>query len=270
MKTPLLAFLAALALVPPALALVPSALAAYPTPFAEQGGLGVQARDGARYTATAAGPNTLLHAIRPQPLTRTLHGHFGVPRLTQSGQMGGLSRDGRTLVLQSMGVRSVTRFVVVGTSDLTTLQTIVLHGAFGFDALSPNATRLYLIQHTSAEDIQHYVVRAYDLRAHRLLPGRIADKTQKDWLMQGFAVSRATTADGRWAYTLYANPGGYPFIHALDTVAGTAHCIGLPWTVTDQSPVFGFRLVVRGASVAVLRPDGSTWKRVNRQSWRLS
>ena len=73
-------------------------------------------------------------------------------------------------------------------------------------------------------------MRAYDLATHTLLPGRIADKTQKSWVMQGWAVSRATTADGRWDYTLYANPGGYPFIHALDTVRGVAHCIGLPWT----------------------------------------
>jgi hypothetical protein len=35
------------------------------------------------------------------------------------------------------------------------------------------------------QDIQHYIVRAYDLNAHKLLPGRIADKTQKSWVMQG-------------------------------------------------------------------------------------
>ncbi len=263
-----LGFLAAVAAL---LALAPAARAAYPTPFAVQGGTGVKGADGTRYLASAAGTDTRVVALRGDsaPL-RTLHGRFGIPRLTQDGQMGGLSRDGRTLVLQSMGIHPVTRFVVLRTSDLATLQTVVLHGAFGFDALSPDASRLYLIQHTSAEDIQHYVVRAYDLRAHRLLPARIADKTQRSWVMQGWAVSRATSVDGRWAYTLYANPGGYPFIHALDTVAGTAHCVGLPWTAPDQGPVFEFRLVVRGGSIAVLRPDGSTWKRVNRASWKLS
>src|SRR5207237_2690765 len=96
----------------------------------------------------------------------------------------------------------------------------------------------YLIQHSSADDLQRYTVRAYDLTAHQLVPGRIADKTQKSWVMQGFAVNRATTDDGRWVYTLYMNPGGYPFIHALNTVRGVAHCIGLPWTATNQGPVY--------------------------------
>ncbi len=198
MKTSLVVLLAALAL-------APAGLAAYPTPLAVQGGAGVQAADGTRYTVLAAGPDTRLFA---GTRSRTIHGHFGIPRLTQAGQMGGLSRDGRTLVLQNMGVRDLSRFVVVRTSDVATLQTVVLHGTFGFDALSPDAGRLYLIQHGSTEDVQHYVVRAYDLRARRLLPGRIADKTQQGWTMQGWAVSRATGADGRWAYTLYANPGG--------------------------------------------------------------
>ena len=38
--------------------------------------------------------------------------------------------------------------------------------------------------------------------------------------MQGWAVAASATANGRWAYTLYANPGGFPFVHALDTVQG--------------------------------------------------
>jgi hypothetical protein len=43
-------------------------------------------------------------------------------------------------------------------------------------------------------------------------------------------MARATSSDGRYVYTVYANSGGYPFVHALDTVAGRAHCIGIPWT----------------------------------------
>jgi hypothetical protein len=254
---------ASLLLLGAALALVPSALAAYPTPFAQRGGAGV---DG--YVASAAGPHATRLAHGAQAVT--IRGVYGIPRLTQSGQMGGLSRDGRTLVLQNMGFAATSRFVVVRTSDLRTLDTIVLHGAFGFDALSPDASRLYLIQHRSLQDVQRYVVREYDLRTHRLLPGTIADKTQKGWTMRGWAIARATSADGRWAYTLYANPGGYPFVHALDTVRGVAHCVGLPWHEADQTPVWSFRLAVRGGSLAVLRRDGSTWKRVDRVTWRLS
>jgi len=31
-------------------------------------------------------------------------------------------------------------------------------------------------------------------------------------------MTRTTSVDGRWVFTLYQNPGGYPFVHALDTV----------------------------------------------------
>jgi hypothetical protein len=44
--------------------------------------------------------------------------------------------------------------------------------------------------------------------------------------MQGFAVTRTTSRDGRWAYTLYA--GNENFVHALDTVGGKAFCIDVP------------------------------------------
>jgi hypothetical protein len=108
--------------------------------------------------------------------------------------------------------------------------TVKLHGDFAFDALSPHGSRLYLIQHTSTKNLDRYIVRAYDLRGHRLLPGTIADRTQRGWIMQGIPMARATSGNGRYVYTLYANSGGYPFIHALDSVAGTAHCIGIPWT----------------------------------------
>ena len=44
--------------------------------------------------------------------------------------------------------------------------------------------------------------------------------------MQGFPAKRTASKDGRWVYTMYANPNGYPFVHALDTVNGVAHCVG--------------------------------------------
>src|SRR5439155_1061114 len=86
----------------------------------------------------------------------------------------------------------------------------------------------------------------YDLDAHRLLPGRVADKAQKSWVMQGFAAARATSPDGRWVYTLYANPGGYRFVHGLDTVRGVAHCFGLPWTSVYQNAIFDTKLALVG------------------------
>ena len=226
-----------------------------------------------QFVALKAGANTLVKAVATETGStvrqQTVSGAFGVPVLTQSGFAGGLFHDGSALVLQNVGLERTSRFVILDTQSLATRDTIALKGTFGFDALSPDGSRLYLIQHTSTDDIEHYIVRAYDLATHTLLPGRIADKTQKSWVMQGWAISRATTADGRWDYTLYANPGGYPFIHALDTVRGVAHCIGLPWTAV-QDPVYNFSLALKGTSLAVKWQDGRTWRRVDTRSWRIT
>ena len=62
--------------------------------------------------------------------------------------------------------------------------------------------------------------------------------------MEGFATTRTTSGDGRWVYTLFMRPGGYPFVHALDTVRGVAHCIGLPWTASNQAPLMGMRMTL--------------------------
>jgi len=147
-----------------------------------------------------------------------------------------------------------------------------LHGSFAFDALSPDAKTMYLIQHVSQQDSTRYIVRAYDLERGRLLPGRIADRTQKSWIMQGFPVTRTASADGRWVYTLYQNPGGYPFVHALDTVRGVAHCVGIPWS-GDQAGVWNLRLALRNGerTLAVVRAGGGgPYTSIDTGTWRLS
>ena len=174
-------------------------------------------------------------------------------------------------MLQNVGLKATSSFMIVGAKDLAPRSTITLKGTFGFDALSPDGSRLYLIQHTSVNDIQHYIVRVYDLKTHKLLPGRVADKSQQSWVMQGFAVDRVTTADGRWAYTLYSNPGGYPFVHALDTVRGVAHCIGVPWRGSENEP-WNMRLALRndGKSLAVNQQTGATFVAIDTATWKIS
>jgi hypothetical protein len=255
-----------------ALVLVPSALAAYPTPYAAQGDPGVLSRDGTlRYVAyEAPGQTTLLAAVGAGEGSRlksaNVRGAFGIPMLTYTGVAGGLSHDGRTLVLQSVGVPPTTQFKIVRTRDLAVSETISLKGLFGYDALSPDGRRLYLIQHRSSEGFNRYVVRAFDLVAHKLLPGRIADRAQKSWVMQGQATARATSADGRWVYTLYANPGGYPFVHALDTVKAVAHCVGLPWPATDanQQGVYKLLLSIEGRLLKV-----GDYATIDRMTWQV-
>ena len=259
-----------------ALVVVPGASAAYPGPYAVQGGEGLLSADhSVRFVALKAGTSTL---VRANPLndaataiSQTIPGSFGVPTLTVNGPGSGLFRDGSTFVLQSMGLQPSTHFVLLRTADLSTRDQIDLNGTFGFDALSPDGKMMYLIQHRTVQDIQHYIVRAYDLSAHKLLSGRIADKTQKSWVMQGWAVSRVESSNGRWAYTLYANPGGTPFVHALDTVKGVAHCVGIPWAPTDsnQSEIFSAQLTLDGTKLAV-RTQGNVYRFISTKSWKVS
>ena len=195
-----------------------------------------------------------------------LPGRWGIPLVTLTyGTRGGLSPDGRTLVLGddvSPGgtLRGLSRFAVVDTSKLALVRTVSLRGDYSFDALSPHGRWLYLIHHLSARNGTRYQVRAYDLRAGALVPGVIADKTQASWLMAGYPVSRATSAGGRWVYTLYDQPDNYPFVHALDTVNRTAVCIGLPWAWASpyQSNVIGeAKLTLAGRTLRIAGGNGS-------------
>jgi hypothetical protein len=186
-------------------------------------------------------------------------GSWGIPTLAAGVQTGeGLSWNGRTLVLASTAppYSSPSKFLLVDARRLQVDRTIVLPGSFSFDALSPDASRLYLIEYTHGQtgDLSRYIVRGYDLRTNRLLAGRIADRTQRSWAMKGSPLTRTWSGGGRWVYTLYENPGGYPFIHALDTVRGVAHCIRLPWEEDrSQNGLYNLVLGVRdgGRTLAV-------------------
>jgi hypothetical protein len=265
------------------LAAAPAALAGGPNPGVTQAGTGVAAPGGGvRYVAIWAKGVTTVEAVRisdGRVLRFTeLRGHFGVPAVTFNGATGGLSSDGSTLVLgdtargtQEYPLKQRSSFAILSTKPLRLQATVLLRGDFAFDALSPDASRLYLIQHVSQADLSRYVVRAYDLERQRLLPGRIADRTQRGWTMQGSPVNRVTSAGGRWVYTLYQNPANYPFVHALDTVTGTAHCIGIPWT-GSQDAVWKLRMSLRdgGRTLSVQSRSGKEYVAVTKGTWRIT
>jgi hypothetical protein len=128
-----------------------------------------------------------------------------------------------------------------------------LRGSWSFDALSPDGKTLYLIEHVNRRDVSQYRVRAYDLEAKRLLPDPIRDPKTGE-VMHGYPVTRATSADGRWVYTLY-QAEHHSFVHALDTVNREAACVDLPKGtppeyVSDAKLSFGRRgdLVVNSRS----------------------
>jgi hypothetical protein len=194
----------------------------------------VAAADGVRFTATRSAGATTVRAVREGTVvaTATFHGSWGIPAITSVGAPGGLSPDGRVLVLAEQSIpdhlRTQSHFLVLSTADLSVRSTIVLKGEFGFDVLSPNARWLYLIQHTTRNDLVAYRVRAYDLRQRRLLPGTIVAKGESA-TMRGYPVTRATSRMGTWVYTLYTRGTGKPFVHALNAAQRYAVCIDLPW-----------------------------------------
>jgi hypothetical protein len=201
----------------------------------------------------------------------SLVGPWGLPWLASGAE--GLSHDGRILVLaETSGLgTSPSLFELVDAKRMRILRTISLRGYFSFDALSPDGSRLYLIQYVAGNggDFQDYVVRAYDVRRQRLLPGKIVDRKEKEESMAGSPVTRVTSADGRWVYTLYAKPSGGMFVHALDTVRATAHCIDLP-SAPNHAALQGPTLSLRDHTLAVNLRDGRPWLDISLATWRVS
>jgi hypothetical protein len=197
-------------------------------------GLDGVARGKVRYVAFATGDRTVLELIQRRGgrvLNYTmLPGNYGVPLVAFDGTTGGLSHDGRTLILGDAfggpALRKKSSFAVVDVRRFRLRHTIQLRGDFAFDALSPDGRMLYLIQHVSLPE-SRYRVRVYDRFAGLLLPKTVTDRRRWQSVMQGVPVARATTRDGRWAYTVYG-ANDHPFVHALDTVKGQAVCIDLP------------------------------------------
>jgi hypothetical protein len=182
---------------------------------------------------------------------RALPGAWGIPMVAFDGSTAGLSADGRILVLAQPPIgrmRQVSRFPVLRATNLRPIEVVTLEGSFSFDALSPDGSTLYLIEHVNRNDVAEYQVRAYDLAQKRLLPYAIRDHQSNQVEMYGYPMSRVTGVDGRWAYTLYQGRH-HSFVHALDTVARKAVCIDLPMDTPPEHV---------GDARLVLGPGGET------------
>lgn len=224
------------------------------------GSTGVTAREAvSRYVTIPSTGGTLVERIRRdggQVLAASLFpGTFTIPAVAYDGSAGGLSGDRHTLVLiepRTSFPRAATKLLVLQVPSLRYRTTVTLRGDFSFDAVSPDGRHLFLIQYLSKIDPTRYAVRSYDLALRRLQPKPIVDPANAGEKMRGQPLSRAASADGRWAYTLYDGGGGTPFVHALDTARGTARCIDLD--ALDLSTLWRLRLRMAegGGSVSVL------------------
>ncbi|MGH3012094.1 MAG: hypothetical protein ACRDMY_09685 [Gaiellaceae bacterium] len=219
--------------------------------------------EGPRYVALRAGPDTLVARIDrgsgEVPGSRLVAGRYTIPAVAYDGSAAGLSADESTLVIirPRLGFpRKETELVVLAGRSLRIRERLTLAGDFSFDALSPDGRLLYLVEYVSPRDPTKYLVRLYDLDTNRLVREPIIDPREVGDVMRGTPLTRASSPDGRWAYTLYdGGEGGHPFIHALDTVARTARCIDLHGV--QGSPIDTASLVVSpdGGTLTLVNPD---------------
>ena len=216
-----------------------------------QGASGVLDASGAlRYVTLATSRSTVVAVIRVRSgrvvRSNVLRGFYGVPIVAWDGSTGGISGDGRSLVLASYGPPprqpGVTSFVILNAQTLRKAHTFRLLGSWAYDAVSPDGSTIYLVEYLSAGQSPHYRVRSLDTETGRLDPDPIVDRREDEVLMRGQPVTRRLSTDGRWAYTLYARGGQAPFVHALDTVKREAYCVDLPLSQLGQIEQMALRL----------------------------
>jgi hypothetical protein len=223
-------------------------------PSGAEPGTGVESTNGEdRFVALGTNTGTMVQRISQDTGEvieyRHLSERLNVPGVALDGSASGLSADGRMLVLSPpfrLG-QSKTELTVLDAHKLREEDRVELDGAFAVDAISPDGSRIYLIEYLSPRDFAEYRVRAYNLDRGRLAPNPIIDPEESGEEMYGVPLTRATSPDGRWAYTLYTGPREN-FIHALDTQRAAAVCIDLH--DVDEGALFRSDLRVA--------PDGQT------------
>jgi hypothetical protein len=171
--------------------------------------------------------------------TLQLPRHYQLPPATISGIPGGLSQNGKWLVLEAFdrgaSIPNASHLLLVDTSFGSTPVPIDLKGWFGFDAISNDGRNLYLIQYVSP---QLYHVRLYQVPQHDLYPNPIVEKgASPNSTMAGIKVMSVPSPDGSWLFTMYARQNEGPFIHGL-SMDGTpfAACIDLPGVGYNKDP----------------------------------
>jgi hypothetical protein len=244
-----------------------------PGPGYAQGWDGVQS-GAVRYVTVPAGGWTAVEVIRRDGGRvvnfMTLKGNWGIPLVAYDGTTGGLLPDGRTLLLAEVKYGPIrpkySNFALVDMKKMRVVRKLRIRGDHSFDALSPDARYMYLVEYVSTQDFSRYRVRAYDLRGGRLRPNPVIDKREWETTMQGSPISRAAPHQG-WVYTLYGG-GDHAFIHALDTTHVQAVCVDLPWKQPRR--LYDFRLRSDGDGHLVVRgPRGRTLAIVDRADLRV-
>ncbi len=170
--------------------------------------------------------------------SQSIDGAWRLPTIGAEQLPVGVSLDGQTVVLVDAGPEasdtgSISRFAVLARTFDREPRIIELRGSFEFDALSPDGSVLYVVEHLPGPPDGHYQVRAVDTSTGTLRDGVIVDKLGTGEAMAGWPIAQLRRPDG-FVFTLYRG-ADHPFIHALSSADGWALCIDLPATDADQT-----------------------------------
>jgi hypothetical protein len=162
-----------------------------------------------------------------------IDGAWRLPTIGYDPTPVGLSADGSTAALveatpaAAAAGRAVSRFAVLHVVPLEGPARIIeLPGSFDYDAISPDGSILYVVEHLAGEPEGRYQVRAVDVATGVMRDAIIADKRNINEAMAGWPIAQIRRPDGL-VMTLYRG-AEHPFIHALNTAEAWAVCIDLP------------------------------------------
>jgi hypothetical protein len=221
--------------------------------------VGVPAHDWSHLVSTdTTGTSTTIRDLRlpeSESSSQTIDGTWRLPTIGLDPTPVGLSEDGRTIVLVADGAtpadgKAVSRFAIVDRSRVAAARIVKLAGEFEYDALSPDGSILYVVEHLAGPPDGHYQVRALDTATGNLREGAVADKNEGDEAMAGRPIAQARRPDGM-VFTLYRG-AEHPFIHALSSVDAWALCIDLPATGPNDAaaaPDWGLTATIDGRSI---------------------
>src|SRR5687767_8600992 len=253
--------------------MLPAGLDARPvrSPVSDVEYLTVQRRRGAVLVERVSGGGSVLRTL-------ALRKRFRVPAIAYDNSVGGLSADGRRLVLITLRRRSprrVTELAVVDVKRMRLTSVLRLRGDFSFHALSPDARQMYLVQY-APWDISTYGIRVFDIPERRLRPGSVSEPAGSGAAMRGVPLTQAYGPAGRWHYMLF-RVRGHPYLYSLDTVRRRAFRTVVDrlsgrsprlWRVRLQPSPGAVSLVVGDAVLA--RVDTSTHRLIRPRSARRS
>lgn len=220
---------------------------------------------GREIVATPAGATTTVRDVIVETALDgpqlVIDGAWRLPTIGYDPTPVGLSADGSAAALVdatpagSAKARTVSRFAVLHVVPLEGPPRIVeLPGSFDYDAISPDGSILYVVEHLAGKPDGRYQVRAVDVATGVMRDAVIADKRNIGEAMAGWPIAQIRRPDGL-VMTLYRG-AEHPFIHALNTAEAWAVCIDLPGANADDAKA----ALDWGLAAA---PDGGTVFAVN-------